>query len=113
MTVMVEIPRFALSEIGAQPENGNVDTVHPAFIGPDGTILDSIKLEMEDWEALLVLRNLRNIKWKLAKELLANSRDEYGLLNGWDLDRYDRLTGQIRMLGNEVKKLEDEMYYGR
>ena len=53
----VVIPRFNMSEIS--PEFP--DKPHPAFIDPDGILMDSLTLDMNPDEALAVMAVIQNI----------------------------------------------------
>jgi len=58
---------------------------------------------------ILELRNKRNTLWEQTKNYLEAHRDENGLVPAADLEQYDRMTADVKALGDEIKRLEDQM----
>ena len=97
MTVEVEIPAVQMSDIDPSlPER-----VHPAFIGPDGGVVKSMKMTMEPSIAICVLRNLRCLYWNRAKDMVVFSD---GCFCG-DMKAYDEVTWWVRKLGEQIEKI--------
>ena len=55
------------------------------------------------------LRNKRNTLWEKTKNFLEENRDENGLVPASALEQYDRMTADVQALGDEIKRLEDQM----
>ena len=58
---------------------------------------------------ILELRNKRNTLWEQTKNYLEEHRDENGLVPASALEQYDRMTADVKNLGDEIKRLEDQM----
>ena len=58
---------------------------------------------------ILELRNKRNTLWEQTKNYLEEHRDENGLVPAADLEQYDKMTADVKALGDEIKRLEDQM----
>lgn len=57
---------------------------------------------------LLSLREKRANLWNETKKFLADHRDENGLVPAEFLDAYDKMTNDVRRLGDEIKRLEEQ-----
>ena len=55
---------------------------------------------------ILELRAKRNILWEQAKNYLEDHRDENGVVSTPDLEQYDKLTAEVKKLGEEIRCLE-------
>ena len=97
MTVMVEIPKFNMSDVIPDAP----DRVHPAFIGPDGVVLDSVQIELEPWVALSILRSLRCL---YEDRVLKMAREKSMVLS-----EYQRMRWAIIMLTGQIKELEGQI----
>ena len=58
---------------------------------------------------ILELRNKRNTLWEQTKNYLEEHRDENGLVPASALEQYDKMTADVQKLGDEIKRLEDQM----
>ena len=58
---------------------------------------------------ILELRDKRNTLWEQTKNYLEDHRDENGMVNASDLEQYDKMTADVQKLGEEIKRLEDQM----
>lgn len=58
---------------------------------------------------ILELRNKRNTLWEQTKNFLEEHRDEKGLVPAAALEQYDKMTADVQALGDEIKRLEDQM----
>lgn len=58
---------------------------------------------------ILELRNKRNTLWEQTKNYLEEHRDANGLVPAADLEQYDKMTADVKALGDEIKRLEDQM----
>ena len=58
---------------------------------------------------ILELRNKRNTLWEQTKNFLEDHRDENGLVPASALEQYDKMTADVKSLGDEIKRLEDQM----
>ena len=58
---------------------------------------------------ILKLRNKRNDLWEQTKNFLEEHRDENGLVPASALEQYDKMTADVKALGDEIKRLEDQM----
>ena len=57
---------------------------------------------------ILELRNKRNILWEQTKNFLEDHRDENGLVPASALEQYDKMTADVKALGDEIQRLEDQ-----
>lgn len=55
---------------------------------------------------IIELRAKRNTLWEQAKNYLEDHRDENGVVSASDLEQYDKLTAEVKKLGEEIKSLE-------
>ena len=55
------------------------------------------------------LRNKRNTLWEKTKNFLEENRDENGMVPAAALEQYDKMTADVKSLGEEIKRLEDQM----
>ena len=58
---------------------------------------------------ILELRNKRNTLWEQTKNYLEEHRDENGIVPASALEQYDKMTADVQKLGDEIKRLEDQM----
>ena len=58
---------------------------------------------------ILELRGKRNTLWEQTKNFLEDHRDENGMVDAASLEQYDKMTNDVRALGDEIKRLEDQM----
>lgn len=58
---------------------------------------------------ILELRNKRNTLWEKTKSYLEENRDENGLVPASALEQYDKMTADVKALGDEIKRLEDQL----
>ena len=54
------------------------------------------------------LREKRNRLWEETKTFLADHRDKDGMVPSEFLETYDKMTADIKALGEEIKRLEDQ-----
>lgn len=59
--------------------------------------------------AIINLRSKRNTLWEQTKDFLEKHRDENGLVPAEHLAQYDKMTADVRAMGEEIKRLEDQM----
>ena len=57
---------------------------------------------------ITVLREKRNRLWEETKMFLAEHRDENGIVPVEYMEVYDKMTADVKALGDEIKKLEDQ-----
>lgn len=57
---------------------------------------------------ILELRNKRNTLWEQTKNYLEEHRDENGLVPASALEQYDKMTADVKALGDEIQRLEDQ-----
>ena len=55
------------------------------------------------------LRSKRNTLWEQTKNYLEEHRDANGLVSAADLEQYDKMTSDVRALGEQIQRLEDQM----
>ena len=55
------------------------------------------------------LRSKRNTLWEQTKNFLEEHRDENGMVPSSAVEQYDKMTADVVALGDEVKRLEDQM----
>lgn len=60
-----------------------------------------------------ILRDKRNQLWEQAKTFLADHRDENGLVPDEYLAAYDKMTSDVKKIGEEIKRLEDQAVLDR
>ena len=58
---------------------------------------------------ILELRKKRNALWEQTKAFLEEHRDENGLVAKDAVEQYDRMAADVQALGDEIKRLEDQM----
>ena len=58
---------------------------------------------------ILELRNKRNTLWEQTKNFLEEHRNENGMVDAASLEQYDKMTADVKALGDEIKRLEDQM----
>ncbi len=58
---------------------------------------------------IIELRNKRNTLWEQTKAFLEQHRDENGLVAADAVEQYDRMAADVKALGDEIKRLEDQM----
>ena len=61
------------------------------------------------YKKILELRNKRNTLWEQTKNFLEEHRGENGLVDAASLEQYDKMTAEVKALGDEIKRLEDQM----
>ena len=58
---------------------------------------------------IMDLRNKRNTLWEQTKTFLEDHRDENGIVPASAVEQYEKMTGDVQKLGDEIKRLEDQM----
>ena len=58
---------------------------------------------------IMELRNKRNTLWEQTKTFLEDHRDENGMVPAADIEQYDKMTADVKALGDEIRRLEDQM----
>ena len=58
---------------------------------------------------ILELRNKRNTLWEQTKAFLEEHRDENGLVEANAVEQYEKMANDVKALGDEIKRLEDQM----
>lgn len=58
---------------------------------------------------IMDLRNKRNALWEQTKAFLEEHRDANGMVEKSAVEQYDKMTADVRALGVEIKRLEDQM----
>lgn len=58
---------------------------------------------------IMELRNKRNNLWEQTKDFLEKNRNENGMVEPAALEQYDKMTSDVKALGDEIKRLEDQM----
>ena len=58
---------------------------------------------------IIELRNKRNVLWEQTKAFLEEHRDEKGMVEASAVEQYDRMTADVKALGDEIKRLEAQM----
>ena len=58
---------------------------------------------------ILELRNKRNTLWEETKNFLEAHRDENGLVDASAVEQYDKMAADVKALGDEIQRLEDQM----
>ena len=60
-------------------------------------------------KVIMNLRVKRNELWEKTKNFLEDHRDENGLVPAPALEQYDKMTADVVALGEEIKRLEDQL----
>ena len=58
---------------------------------------------------VLELREKRNALWEKTKAFLEEHRSENGMVEASAVEQYDKMTADVKALGDEIKRLEDQM----
>ena len=58
---------------------------------------------------ILELRNKRNTLWEQTKAFLEEHRDTNGLVEASAVEQYNKMASDVKALGDEIKRLEDQM----
>ena len=58
---------------------------------------------------ILELRNKRNTLWEQTKTFLEEHRDANGLVEANAVEQYEKMANDVKALGEEIKRLEDQM----
>ena len=58
---------------------------------------------------IIELRNKRNTLWEQTKAFLEEHRDANGLVEASAVEQYDRMARDVKALGDEIHRLEDQM----
>ena len=58
---------------------------------------------------IMGLRNKRATLWEETKNFLETHRGENGMVDAASVEQYDRMTADVKALGEEIKRLEDQM----
>ena len=58
---------------------------------------------------IMELRNKRAALWDQTKSFLETHRDENGMVDAASVAQYDKMTADVKALGDEIKRLEDQM----
>ena len=58
---------------------------------------------------IMELRNKRASLWDQTKSFLETHRDENGMVDAASVEQYDKMTANVKALGDEIKRLEDQM----
>ena len=58
---------------------------------------------------IMELRNKRAQLWEQTKKFLEDHRGENGMVEASAVEQYDKLTADVKALGDEIKRLEDQM----
>ena len=58
---------------------------------------------------IMELRNKRTALWEETKAFLEEHRDEKGMVEASAVEQYDRMTADVKALGEEIKRLEAQM----
>ena len=58
---------------------------------------------------IMELRNKRATLWGETKNFLETHRGENGMVDAESVAQYDRMTADVKALGEEIKRLEDQM----
>ena len=54
------------------------------------------------------LRSKRNELWEKTKNFLEEHRDENGLVEKSAVEQYDKMTADVKALGDEIARLEEQ-----
>ena len=58
---------------------------------------------------IIELRNKRAALWQETKSFLETHRNENGMVDADSVAQYDKMTADVKALGDEIKRLEDQM----
>lgn len=58
---------------------------------------------------IIELRKKRADLWERTKNFLEEHRDGNGMVDAASLEQYDKMTADVKALGDEIKRLEDQM----
>ena len=58
---------------------------------------------------IMELRSKRAQLWEQTKKFLEDHRGENGMVEASAVEQYDKLTADVKALGNEIKRLEEQM----
>lgn len=58
---------------------------------------------------IIELRNKRNTLWEQTKAFLEEHRDDKGLVEASAVETYNKMAADVKALGEEIKRLEDQM----
>ena len=58
---------------------------------------------------IIELRNKRNTLWEQTKAFLEEHRDQNGLVEASAVEQYEKMASDVKALGDEIKRLEDQM----
>ena len=58
---------------------------------------------------IIELRNKRNTLWEQTKAFLEEHRNENGLVEASAVEQYEKMASDVKALGDEIKRLEDQM----
>ena len=58
---------------------------------------------------IIELRNKRNTLWEQTKAFLEDHRDSNGLVEASAVEQYNKMAEDVKALGEEIKRLEDQM----
>ncbi len=58
---------------------------------------------------ILELRNKRNTLWEQTKAFLEEHRGENGMVETSAVEQYNKMTADVKALGDEIQRLEDQM----
>ena len=58
---------------------------------------------------IIELRNKRNTLWEQTKNFLEEHRNEDGLVEASAVEQYEKMAADVKALGNEIRRLEDQM----
>jgi HK97 family phage major capsid protein len=58
---------------------------------------------------IIELRKKRAELWEKTKNFLEEHRDGNGMVDAASLEQYDKMTADVKALGDEIKRLEDQM----
>ena len=57
---------------------------------------------------IIELRNKRNTLWEQTKAFLEDHRDENGLVKAEAVEQYNRMAADVKALGDEITRLEEQ-----
>ena len=58
---------------------------------------------------LMELRNKRASLWEQTKAFLEDHRGENGMVEASAVEQYDKMTADVKALGEEIKRMEDQI----
>ena len=58
---------------------------------------------------IMELRSKRSDLWEQTKAFLETHRNKNGMVDASAVEQYDRMTAEVKALGDEIKRLEDQM----